>query len=222
MSRGIPQNLAIAGVARALAYWEDELTITALDVNNDPIIGALLDFRPGVRIRGTITAEGDDDSNFAGFTGWGFGYSINQFTAVIGAGGFCNVPQSAVVAQCPGPDFIGDAFGTFGPFQTVQVASGVPFTSRGQVWASVASENSEPMRGEANLDSAVRWQGFTVFDAMGKQITNFTVSSASGINWRLASVPEPSTPLLQAARLLAIAWLYQTRLDRRRMRTAKR
>lgn len=196
------------GVATAVAYWEDVLTLTAFDTTTgQPIIGALIEFVPSVRILGSLTAEGNDDFNLSGVSAWGFDYTINEFTTAITASGACNVPQADIVAECPGADSTGDAFGTYGPWQTVQVASGVPFSARALAWASVTSEGFDPMKGAANLGATADWLGFEVFDAEGAPITNLTVSSASGIDWTLTSVPEPSATLLQGTALIVLLGL---------------
>ena len=71
----------------------------------------------------------------------------------------------------------------------VQVLNGVPFNLRGGVVATIEGSN---ITGQANLVS-VEWLGIEVLDESGMPTTDFSLTSASGIDWTLASVPEPNT-----------------------------
>jgi hypothetical protein len=183
-------DLAVEGAAISHVYWEDDVTITMSSVP----LGNALTLIPVVRVTGALDLFAGSGLG-AGGTQWNMGMSLSG-SAFVGSAGSCNAGFTSGPQPCtPGGGFFTNTAGT-------QFLNGVPFNLKGGVLAVVQGSN---ITGQVDLTTTVEFLGVTVLDPGGNPTTAFTLTSASGIDWTLASVPEPSITLLLAAGLLALA-----------------
>jgi hypothetical protein len=172
-------DLATDGVLVAVVYWEDDLTITVPSLS----IGTPLAFAPTMGADGVLEALAG--SGAAGSVEWSFALAINTDT-FLADGGFC------IPGLSPGPVACTSGFGTASSSHFV--ANGVAFNV--QAGLVMRIESVAALTGTA--DVSVDWLGFELSDLVGELLSDYTVESASGIDWTAVSVAEPSAPLLVA------------------------
>jgi hypothetical protein len=171
------------GTVSALAsvYWEDEVFVTGFDLLGNPLPqGTEMVFKPSIRISGDLDLFVEEFGG--GGVEWRFGMSVNDDT-------FWTEGGDCIEFSVPGPVACGptSGFGSFVPLRDLTVRSGIPFTMKGGLVTTLFGDG---IRGSADLASTVEWLGIELFDLGGSPVAGFSVSSTSGIDWSLASVPD--------------------------------
>ena len=88
---------------------------------------------------------------------------------------------------------------------TIPITFGVPFSMYVATWAQTT------MDATTNMGNSVYWMGFAeVRDASGNLVTDYTVQSASGIDWS-QPIPEPSGMLALLGGLGSLGVLWRRR-----------
>ena len=211
-SAGSAGGFAQAGIAQAAALggWSD--TITMLPTSPD------LFFRTGIA-RVQLGYSGAVTTTTGGF----FAQASSDFLFCF-QGGFSNVcinrgtlSESTVDGLGRGPAYGGDPpTGTLEPL--VIFTYGVPFpigmTGAAGTWSGAVSGVLPGTTSNAAASSAFlrtfSWLGFVeVVDDQGNLVTDYRVTSETGIDWS-QPVPEPSMRVLLATALAALAGLART------------
>jgi hypothetical protein len=182
-----------SGLAAATAFWEDDIIIQVPGAAD----GTIFFYRPMMSFTGNLDLFVD---GAGGRSQWSGALSIDSIT-VMTPGGSCT-GSSPGAADCSAGNA---AFGVYTPEDfgpAVQIQSGVEFTQRGAVAAVFAGAG---IQGGADLSSSVEWLGFELLDGSLQPVGEFTLTSASGIDWRLVSIPEPASAALLGLGLTLLA-----------------
>jgi hypothetical protein len=166
----------------ASLYWEDDITVST------GLGGPAMLFKPTMRFSGDLDLFTDPGLGGAGVVEWFFAMSLDDDTFWTQGGDCIDFSSSGSVNCAPN-----SGFGTFSPLRDVFIGDGIPFNLKAGIVVTLAGTG---MTGFADLGSTIEWLGMDLFDASGAPVPDFSVNSASGIDWSLASVPEPGTASL--------------------------
>jgi hypothetical protein len=105
-------------------------------------------------------------------------------------------------------DSTGYAAGSFSMYLIVS-ANG---TANGYQERSDSAVISGSATGEASFGNTVYWGGINSLSVNGVEVQDFAVQSASGLDYRVAAVPEPEVWLMLSAGLVLVRWRARRRL----------
>jgi hypothetical protein len=177
---GEDTDLGGDGVVVAVVYWEDDVTITVPSLS----IGTTLSVAPRVGLGGSAEAVAGDFA--AGSVEWAFALAIGTDT-FLATGGGCQPGLT------PGPLPCSLGFGMIssGHF----IANGVALNVQAGLVMRIQSVSDLT----ASVDVFAEWLGFELRDLSGVLLEDYSVESASGVDWTQSAVPEPGATLLLAA-----------------------
>jgi len=185
------------GSAVAFAFWEDEATLNV--PGQAP--GVLHWITVTFAVRGSIQLF-DDFLTGGQSAEWIAGFYVNG-NGLGGGGGFCESLSGSGDPQCPGSDYSGTPMAP--PGNTVQisfqVANNVPYVKRLAAWTN---QQGYLLRGSSDFGSTIDWVSLEVRDLANEPVTDFTLTSASGIDWTLPSESPAPVPALHALPLLTL------------------
>lgn len=136
-----------------------------------------------------------------------FGQSFNQSGSwTVGTNGYLekshaqaeNIPIDISITF----DSTGYALGSFSMYLVV----GANGTANGYQKNSDSALISGSASGEAGFGHTVYWGGIRSLSINGAELQDFTVQSASGLDYRIAAVPEPELWLMLSAGLFVVHW----------------
>lgn len=179
--------------ASAFAQWSDRVTIDGGSLNGTPgtftasmtVFGSASFDRSGVYLTDKADIRGSWFTFLSSDGEFGSGGVIDSYG--VGEWGFIDGELF----------YLGDGLNQSLAEISLDFIYGEPFTLAGALGVDLTVENSasDPGGINASLDfsHSAYWNGFSsVLDSNGKEVSGYSLSSLSGINWA-QPVPEPST-----------------------------